>query len=305
MLDRVVIKPARNIKSHFRTAKSTIEYSKDGKVIDTVEGKSRERYPNTFVATRPDWSSSNRRWKISLDKDELNELVRRCKLSYEKGPKAGSLIETADIYDEYDPFFCHRRLKIVSQEGETSLLKDIPVHQIILNAIENNSRYGKKGNGLLAGNVKFIITDEQGDRQFELNQVNSEIDTIIEFNSLVHDKKLAIATALGFKPSDISDPDSLKLSMYAYIKSQQRNEDGLFNRDKVMVLIKENPELLSIKALINKAKTASVIRLDKGKGFTYNGNVVAKDEKEMISFLSDINNKETLEKIMDAIKEKS
>ena len=305
MSNRIIIKPAKNIKHHFQTAKNIIEYKDQyGNVMSTSNGELRDRYPNTLSSTRPIWSMGTHRWKISLGEDELNELVKKCKLTYERGSKQGQLIETADIFDERDPFFNHTKLRVISFEGQTSLLKDVAKDKIIFEAMKNNTIFGSRGNGLMAGNVRFIISDEQGDRQFELDQVNSEIDAIVLFEGLVHDKKLMIASALGFKASVMQDPDSLKLAMYAYLKSQHRGEDNLFNREKFMAIAKEDSETVSIKSLISKAKLASVIRFDKAKGFTYGGTIVARDEKEMLKFLSDANNKDTLEKIIDAVKEK-
>lgn len=305
MENRVVIKPVKNIKAHFKTAKARMEYTKENGETEINEGQLRDRYPNTYTGTRIEWSIAKKRWEISLGEDELNNLVKRSKLSYEHGPKKGTLIETADVYDPRDPFFNHKSLRVIGQEGQISLLKDVPMDKIIYNGLENNRRFGKKGNGLVSGAIKFLISDEQGDRQFELNEVNNEIKALIEFEKLTHDKKVAIATALGFKSSETSNPDSLQLSMYHFLKSTVRNEDGLFNRDKFIALTKEDNESISIKSLLAKAKTASVIRTKKGEGFLYNGNLVAATEEEMIGFLMNPNNKDTLEKIMDAINEKS
>ena len=127
MIDRVVIKPAKNIKHHFKTAKSTIEYyDQNGKLVSTADGKLRDRYPNTYVATRPEWSATTRRWKIDMAASELNELVERCGFQYERGPRKGDKIEKADIMDRYDAFFNHSRLRVLSAEGQTSLGKDVP-----------------------------------------------------------------------------------------------------------------------------------------------------------------------------------
>ena len=132
MSNRIIIKPAKNIKHHFQTAKNIIEYKDQyGNVMSTSNGELRDRYPNTLSSTRPIWSMGTHRWKISLGEDELNELVKKCKLTYERGSKQGQLIETADIFDERDPFFNHTKLRVISFEGQTSLLKDVAKDKII------------------------------------------------------------------------------------------------------------------------------------------------------------------------------
>lgn len=305
MEERIVIKPVKNIKAHFKTAKSSMQYIKENGETETRDGQLRDRYPNTYTGTRIQWSTGKKRWEISLTEEELDALVKRAKLQYEKGPKIGEMIETADIYDKKDPFFNHKELRLIGQEGQFSLLKNVPMDKIMYNGIENNKKFGKKGNGLISGAIKFLISDEQGDREFELKEVNTEVKAIMEFGNMTYDKKLAVATALGFRPGDLANPDSLQLSMYHFLKSTARNEDGLYNRDKFLKLASEDNEIIAIKSLIEKAKSASVLRFKKAEGYFYNGNNVAKDAEEMIAFLKNANNKDALEKITEAVNEKS
>ena len=305
MEDRIVIKPVKNRKAHFTTAKSKIQYLNEDGSLKREMNADRDRYPKTVTITRPEWSRSRNRWNISLSAEELQELVKRSKLTYESGSKKGQLIEEADIMDPRDPFFNHKNLRLIGNEGQMALLKDVPMHQILANSLENNRRFGRNSEGVTAGNKRFIISDEEKDREFEFKKANTELEAMGKLSNMIHDKRLAIGLALGFNFGTKPDPDSIQIALMEYIKSNKRDEFGLFNRDKFLQLAGEDNELINIKSLIGKAKNASVLRYTKAEGFFYSGTKVADDEKAMIEFLKNPSNKEVFERILEAVNEKT
>lgn len=304
----VLIKPIKNNKAHFVGAKQTVEE------IDPISGVKRElfkqrfeenRFPGTSFTIGVSWDINKGRFKLtSMAKEELNSYVQNLKFSYEEGPRRGTLIKEADIYDQLDPFFNHRRLKIKSKGGVIALDKEKALDYLLYKACLEHPDFWEKGNGAMPGNVKFIITDAEKDTALETEAVVTRLEALAKITQMAHAKRVTVGTALGLPINDKTDPDTVIKLLVNFVENPNRQQNGKYNKDIFLAAANEKAEDVEIKALIEKAKKASVIREQKNKGYLYNGNVIAKDQEEMVAFLKNLNNKEVFDKIVEAIEEK-
>lgn len=304
----VLVKPIKNNKAHFVGAKQTVEE------IDPVSGVKRElfkqkfeenRFPGTSFTIGVPWDLNKGRFKLTgMSKDELNSYVKDLKFSYEDGPRKGTLIKEADIYDQLDPFFNHRRLKMKSNGGVIALDKEKPLHYLLYKSCLEHPDFWEKSSGAMPGNVKFVITDAEKDTALETEAVVTRLEALAKITQMTHAKKVTVGIALGLPINDKTDPDTVVKLLVNFIENPNRQQNGKFNKDIFLAAANEKAEDVELKALIEKAKKASVIREQKNKGYLYNGNVIAKSQEEMVEFLKNLNNKDVFDRIVEAIEEK-
>ena len=221
----VTIRPKKGSK-RFRTANghmSQIHASEDGgktqeKNVGAFNG---ERFPNSRQMFRVSWSSSKHMWKLNgfenmtkEKQEELDKLVKACKLKHymKNDPNYGNYITTADMYDSADPFFSHKDLKVISQEGELLLNKTRPIDNIILLGIKSDGQFavgGEKLDPLTSSRVKYIITDKTIDVQMKKEVRSKKMEALKLLDKLTSAKKLKIALAIGAIPNKDVDIDTV------------------------------------------------------------------------------------------------
>lgn len=308
MESTVIVKPAPNGKPHFMNAKQKVtEYNGEtGEEKEIVNQKFEGyRFPGTNFFVTVSWSLGQRKWLLDMDPTTLNEYVERCKFSYERGPKKGLLIKEADVYDQADAFFTHSRQKVKSEGGIVKLDPKNPKDYLIYQSLKLDRRYHTRSNGPMPGTVKFIITDTATDSLLEITEMNQMLDAMVELKTMAHVKRVAIGASLGLPITDKTDPDTVTKILKNFIENEKRNLTGKYNREIFLTLAKDKQENLEIKQMIAKGKSSSVLRFKKNEGYYYNGELVAKDDAEMETFLKSPNNREVFDKIIAATEEKS
>lgn len=304
----ILITPKKNHKNHFVGAKQVIEE------VDPGTGENKQiltqkfeesRFPGTTFILRVPWDMQHKRFKLKdMSEAEINSYVDKIKLTYESGPKKGTLIREADIYNQEDPFFNHRKLQVKSEGGVIKLNKEIPLDYLMYKAALSNKKFHEKGSGPTPGNVRFIITDSKKDSELETVFLTSRLEATSRMFNMGHAKRLAVAISLGLAKND-TDPDSLIKLLDIFINNPSMQSNGMYNKDIFLAATNEKTEDLELKVIIEKAKSASILREQKNKGFLYNGNLVAKNLEEMVEFLKNLNNKDIFDKIVEAIEEKN
>lgn len=302
----VIVKPVPNGKAHFVTAKRTIkEVGRDGTERTVQESKNKDdRFPGTIFSYRPSWSLRKNKFITPFNKEDLNNYVKRYKLTYESGKRKGDLITEADEYDPQDAFFNHRKLIVKSLSGQMKLDKDNPRDMFLLACMQEDRDFGQATDSYFPANVKYVIYDAASDEDAQNKKANDEIEAITVLASLTHSRKVAIGEALGLHIDSKTNPDSLGKIFMSYFKDTTLDQNGKTSIEKFLDLSKERNEDIEVKHLIAKAKKASVLRYKRADGFLYNGNVVASDQAEMESFLKNPNNADIYNAIVEAIKEK-
>lgn len=308
MSTKVFIKPTKSTKSHFLGAKR-FKYKDSDRGLDSPDEVSLSgdisRFPGTKSFRRPKWNFSKNKWDINMEKDELNEFVKACKLKYTSGPKSGNSIESADVYDREDPFFSHRQLGVTLSEGFGVLNIDNPKDLVVLSSFKADKKYSIPGRQQSI-NARFIISEAEKDVELELKDNNFLMEAISKYMGLPYEKKLSFAVGLGQPVNEKSSPDLVNKKMMDYFNRNVVNEKGKTNAEIFLDILntKGSSENLQIKALITRAKKASVLRFSKSDGYKFNGEVIAIDDEGMESFLKNVNNRDIMDAIIKAIEEK-
>lgn len=302
----VIVKPVPNGKAHFVTAKRTIkEVGRDGTERTVQESKNKDdRFPGTIFSYRPSWSLRKNKFITPFNKEDLNNYVKRYKLTYESGKKKGDLITEADEYDPQDAFFNHRKLVAKSMSGQIKLDKDNPRDMFLLSCMQEDKDFGQATDAYFPANVKYVIYDAASDEDAQNKKANDEIEAITVLSSLTYSRKVAIGEALGLHVDEKTNPDSLGKIFMSYFKDTTLDQNGKTSIERFLDLSKERNEDIEVKHLIAKAKKAAVLRYKRADGFLYNGNVVAEDQAEMETFLKNPNNADIYNAIVEAVKEK-
>lgn len=275
-----------------------------------------ERFPKSRQMFRvAEWSFSKRRWKlygfeeIKTDKkqDELNKLIAGCKLHYPSGhPKERQYIKEADIYDFNDPFFNHSKAKVIAQQGELILDKDLPLDNLIWRGMMLNTSFstGSEINPITSPMVKYIIVDKTIDTTNRKRKRAREKEVLDVFYKLSTKKKKTVAMSLGLIPTEDVDEDVLDDILYAYAKSTDRMGDSNKTKQSMFLEVASlNTEDLNLKYIVRKAKSKGFLKRNRDQGWLLFGIPAGRTLEKVETYLNDQENQEQLIRLEEALKD--
>lgn len=230
-----------------------------------------QRFPNSRQIVRPRWSFSKRMWMLSGAKGnsvKLNEIVKDCKLKYEKGDaRYPNYIEEADIFDFDDPFFTHSKLKMIAREGEFVLDKSTPKDKILIMAIQASHEFAIKGEddgGIVSSRVKYVITDKNIDSETKKDDRNKEMEAVKLFSALDLKKKNQIAMAMGLILRESEDTNVVDDLLWdAAHNTTSRAPNGMNMQDYFIAMCNTSTDEIKVRYLIQKARAEGHLKKTK------------------------------------------
>lgn len=317
MSDIIVIKPRPKSRS-FTNINGTMDRLAEIKDPDTGERKlttlgtyNSERFPGSIQIERAVvWSDSKKKWLVkgfTNNSEELNKIVKGCNFQYpDKHPKAGQFIESCDIYNSKDPFFCHDNLRINLSEGETILKLDNPLHKIAYLGFQENHKFqvsGEKINPAISGRTKYIITDRSIDMQIKKETRNKKQEAMAIYAELSknEEKMISVALAMGLiKETNVAKSLVDDVLWEAIEDDKHIYFDKMTKLDYFLKIAKAPSEELNLRNLMEKAIQAGHIKLVRGSGYHVFGAFAGKTKTNLLEFLKDPKNTDIINRLQYA-----
>ncbi len=312
MSSLVIVKPKVNSKK-FQTMdgmRNVVNISRDAGTTFNDESAGtweKERFPRSRQMFRPLWSYSKRRWALSgyeANSPELNKLAESCKLKYKQGhPLAGQYIKEADVFDFGDPFFNHKQLRVLAQEGDTILNKDRPFDQIILAGLLINPEFqyqnGETTSTMPSSNkVRYVIVDKG--KELNSKKILREREQLAGdlYKSLNDQKKLAIAMSLNLIKDESTDRGLIDDILYDYAMSKDKAKDTYLTKQEIFIeMCNLKTDKLNIEFTIGKAKAAGFLKQTK-QGWMLFGNSIGRTQKDVNTYFSNTDNQDVQEALL-------
>ncbi len=281
------------------------------KEVRSMGSYNRERFPNSTQGERPiAYSVSKRKYLLKgyeNNSEELNALVKKCNLinDLKDHYDYNKPIESCDIFNLKDPFFNHKKLKIVFDEGFGSLNTDNPLDYILYQGILINSRYqigGENANPALNGRSKYIVVDSSIDKvaKKEARNTRKKAEKLVE--AMADDKKRSVALAMGLIISGDTDIDTIT-ELLEEAALDNKSVSNSMSKQQYLIKLAEAPnEELEARNYVNKGFKTGLIKRDKETAmFTLFGNQIGKTKQSVINYLISPVNSETLFRLRKAI----
>jgi len=314
---RIIPKPGSR---RFKTIGNVMhnKYTEDvnGRTVERTSKYKAERFDKSRQMWRPEWSFSKKRWDFKgfdgsdpEQMEKFQELVKRCKLKYEKGhPDHPRYIEEADIYDFNDPFLTHKDFKVLAEQGNISLDKNHPFDQLILAGLMQLDEFqlGAEDNPIISGRARYLIIDDALDKQVKKENRNEKMEVYDMFKALTDDDKVKIAFAMSLINSPDMDREVIDdLLFQAAEDTSQRKDMPMSNRALFKSLCKMDPEERNIRYLVGRAKPEGILRWRSDSGYLLFGKPVAKTYDNLIEYLKDPEHGPDLMRLQEAINVKN
>lgn len=270
-----------------------------------------ERFPKSKQMHRIPWSHNKRKWLLDgfpENCDELNKLVKDCKLQFEKPHKnAGDYIEKADIYDYNDKFFNHRLCKIMSNEGEILLDKSFPLQNLVLRGLKLHPHFQVAGeeNPLISAGARYIIVDRDIDVKLKRTARDNKLKVMKLYSSLTGEKKIKIAMAMNLIPNENVDIDVVEDVLFNASQDLTKIPDLNITKQELFINFCEmKTEDLNLKHRIAKAKSTGILK-KQADGWILFGSPVGKTNAQLEDYLSNPDNSKLLLRLDDVLNDQS
>lgn len=260
------------------------------------------KMPRSFQQLVPRYSLSKGRFDLDgLEDDELQELVKLCRLKYERGPREGEYITEAFPTDEEDPFFRHKKMFIRLTEGGGNI-RENPIDRIMYAHLRTRPEFRMPDNNMKMAGVsqQYEIIDEEFDQRHKNEEAKKVVDTFELLINTNEEKKSKIMTILGMRNDGTLDRDTLNTVLFSYIQESKTNSDTFRE------ICKLPNDQLNLKYYIKDAMNENKITQPLSGGFLYNGETrMGRSMEDVELFLVDPENKDILEAIMNKKKTKT
>ena len=288
------------------------ENDKDGNQISEKKTEFiSERFPKSKQMFRVPWSHLKRKWLLDgfpENCQDLNDLVEKCKLQYEKPHKnAGDYIVKADIYDYNDKFFNHRLFKITASEGEVLIDKSFPLQDLVLRGLKLHPLFQVAGedNPLMNAGSRYVIVDRAIDVKIKRQVRDNKLKVMKLYESLTGEKKIKIAMAMNLIPNENVDIDVVEDVLFKASEDLTKLPDINMSRQDLFITFCElKTEDLNLKHRIAKAKSTGVLK-KQADGWILFGSPVGKTNAQLEDYLSNPDNSKLLLRLDDVLNGKS
>jgi hypothetical protein len=288
------------------------ENDKDGNQISEKKTEFiSERFPKSKQMFRVPWSHLKRKWLLDgfpENCNDLNDIVEKCKLQYEKPHKnAGDYIVKADIYDYNDKFFNHRLFKITASEGEVLIDKSFPLQDLVLRGLKLHPLFQVAGedNPLMNAGSRYVIVDRAIDVKIKRQVRDNKLKVMKLYESLTGEKKIKIAMAMNLIPNENVDIDVVEDVLFKASEDLTKLPDINMSRQDLFITFCElKTEDLNLKHRIAKAKSTGVLK-KQADGWILFGSPVGKTNAQLEDYLSNPDNSKLLLRLDDVLNGKS
>jgi len=288
------------------------ENDKDGNQISEKKTEFiSERFPKSKQMFRVPWSHLKRKWLLDgfpENCQDLNDLVEKCKLQYEKPHKnAGDYIVKADIYDYNDKFFNHRLFKITASEGEVLIDKSFPLQDLVLRGLKLHPLFQVAGedNPLMNAGSRYVIVDRAIDVKIKRQVRDNKLKVMKLYESLTGEKKIKIAMAMNLIPNENVDIDVVEDVLFKASEDLTKLPDINMSRQDLFITFCElKTEDLNLKHRIARAKSTGVLK-KQADGWILFGSPVGKTNAQLEDYLSNPDNSKLLLRLDDVLNGKS
>ena len=271
----------------------------------------RERFPNSKQGERPiSFSASRKRYNLKnfiTNSEELNTLVKRCNFTNDMKSHYdyNRPIVSCDIFNLKDPFFNHKNLRLVLDEGYGSLDTENPLYFLLYEGVQVNNKYqigGEVTNAALNGRAKYIIVDSTIDRDAKktAREERKTAERLLE--NMSDDKKRSLALAMGL----IIDADT-DINLISDILDEAALDDRKMagtnlSRQKYLTKLAEAPaDELEARNYINKGFKGFIKKDRESNSYVLFGVQIGKDKQAVVNYLLNPVNNETLYRLQKAI----
>jgi len=271
----------------------------------------RERLPNSTQGERPiSFSISKKAYKLknyTSNSEELNALVKRCNLindmryhyDYNKP------ITSCDIFNIKDPFFNHKSLRLLLDEGYGVLNTENPIEFLLYEGVLANNKYqigGEVSNAALNGRAKYIVVDSSIDKEAKKAARDARKTAEALIDNMSDDKKRSVALAMGLIVDGDSDISLITDLLEEAALDDKRTGNAAMSRQKYLIKLAEAPaDELEARKYINKAFKGYIKRDRESNSYILFGVQIGKDKQSVINYLINPVNSETLYRLQKAI----
>lgn len=270
-----------------------------------------ERFPKSKQMFRVPWSHLKRKWLLDGFPEnckELNDLVEKCKLQYEKPHKnAGDYIKQADIYDYNDKFFNHRLFKIIANEGEVLVDKSFAIQDLVLRGLKMHPMFQVAGeeNPLMSAGARYVIVDRAIDVKLKRQVRDNKLKVMELYKNLTGEKKIKIAMAMNLIPNENVDIDVVEDVLFKASEDLTKLPDMKISRQELFITFCEmKTEDLNLKHRIAKAKSLGILK-KQADGWILFGSPIGKTNAQIEDYLSNPDNSKLLLRLDDVLNDQS
>ena len=293
-----------------------MEYSEDQnemgqKSVRSLGEYKRERLPNSTQGERPiSFSISKKAYKLKNyqnNSEELNQLVKRCNLTNDirSHYDYNKSITTCDIFNLKDPFFNHKSLRLLLDEGYGVLNTDNPIELLLYDGVLANNKYqigGETSNAALNGRAKYIVVDSSIDKDAKKNARDTRKNAEKLVDNMSDDKKRSVALAMGLIVDGDSDISLITDLLEEAALDDKKTATMSMSRQKYLIKLAEAPaDELEARKYINKAFKGYIKRDRESNSYVLFGIQIGKDKQAVINYLVNPVNSETLYRLQKAI----
>lgn len=262
--------------------------------------------PGTFVRRRVKWSTGKRKWLIDIDQAELNSIVEE---SMVFNPKTQEQIKTANLNNEYDPFFTHPETFFLIEGGSNLVDDSTPLGKFWLKWMRSNKGFTNKGdtvNPAMAGIIEYTISTPAKDVAIAGREVDVSAEAVEIFINMSFADRCSILQAMGVVLKD-PDPEAVKVALFTKI-TDEKNLTSFGAKETNLVtfmkLAKASKTEINLRGKVSKAKEYGIISKGKKGIFTYGEVVLGRSLDEVCKFLEDGDNFDVLNRIDEALTQK-
>lgn len=263
--------------------------------------------PGGGKSHRVKFDTGKREYDIALSNTELSAIAKGMRLI---DPLTKKIIETADKFNEYDPFFIHEKLEIDIPNAGVTLDTDTDEGKYWWHAIESEPKVFDIDNSTdnpLVKKVQTFRVTTAGHSEAEVSQDIKEGQRATAiFHAIKNDFKQMVDICRGLDITIGENPniDALRDAIYLKITTQKdwKTKDGTRCIDKFLALADMAPSEREIRAKVGEAISLGIITRS-GKNYEYDQTILGNNPDKVFAFLSkpDEKNQAILKDILEQI----
>lgn len=293
-----------------------LEYKEDEnelgqKSIRSIGEYKRERLPNSTQGERPiSYSISKKAYKLknyTTNSEELNALVKKCNLinDMKHHYDYNKPIVSCDIFNIKDPFFNHKSLRLLLDEGYGVLNTENPLEFLLYEGVLANNKYqvgGEISNAALNGRAKYIIVDSSIDKEAKKLARDTRKNAEKLIDNMSDDKKRSIALAMGLIVDGDTDISLITDLLEEAALDNKKLAGAAMSRQAYLIKLAEAPSTeLEARKYINKGFKGYIKKDRESNSYVLFGIQIGKDKQSVINYLINPVNSETLYRLQKAI----
>lgn len=246
--------------------------------------------PGGSRSHRVRYDSDKRRYNIVIDQKALNRIVYALNLTDSKTEK---LIETANLNNEFDPFFNHPDLVLEVPNRGLTLDDQTPWGEFWMFAAKSEPLMfninGTTENPIIRKNQEFVVTTAGHDKkEVDTAQLEGERATGI-YHAIKDDFKrlLQNCRAMDIVVDDSSDIEMMRTALYRKITidKDMKTRDGVRNIERFLQNNDMKQAEFALRATVTEAIGLGIIAKE-GRKLVFDDIVLGTNAQQAFDFLS-------------------